>query len=214
MPFTPYRPAQPYALINITNGSTINAAALNGISNAMRYLVDVGRQPITASGARVNGRVIPIVGYAYPDSGQYRIARKSVVIPCEVAPGTNRFCLFYTFRLNPVPLAFAPYLANASLQIDLIKAGAVYPLALAEMLATSPPLYGGSELIIGKLPMELALSPVDTEQLYIRLSYDPSGGQDTLIDNNTHATPFPNFSNFWNGCGALSFATFRDCGNC
>lgn len=214
MPFTPHRNATPYALTNIALGA-INATALNGIANAMQHLSDIGKLPVTVSGARVNGRVIPALGYAYPDSGQIRLQRKSINIPVEIPPNFNRFCLFFGYRLNPAPMPIPPYASGATLQIDLVKAGAAYPIASAtwETLTISPPdYYVGQQLIVGKLPVELALSPVDTEQLYLRVYLDMTGGQDTLLD--AHVNPFPNMPDFWNGLGSLSFAVFRDCGGC
>jgi hypothetical protein len=230
MAFTPYRPAQPFTLANVAAGQVLNVAAINGVTNSMKHLRQRGRQPVTVTGMRVNGAVIPALGVSYPPIGTFRLSRKYISIPLTIPPHDTKFCMFFNFQLNPWVADGTTYptsLVGGDLTIDLVQAGAAYTIATASFIDQTPPTYLGSQLVIANLPNKLSLSQIENSTVYLRVYldqtvryipnldtgvYDYDGPQDSWLD--TVVTPFPNLSTFWNGLMNLSFATFSECNAC
>lgn len=228
MPFTPYRPATPFALTNVVNNQALNVAAINGVTNAMKHLKERGRLPVTVTGTRVNGRVIPALGDAYPTSGNIYLGRKYISIPITIPPSHTRFCMFFNYRLNQwlVDNTVTPNIRIGSdLKIDLVKDLAAVNIAKASFIDLTPGIYLGSQLVIRNLP-NLIINPLEPTTCYIRVFLDETsgyildqtsnyqyvGGQDIWL--NTPWPPFPNLITFWNGLMNLSFSTFSECNPC
>jgi hypothetical protein len=236
MAFIPYRPAQPYVLTNVANGQVINATALNGVANSMRHLAERGRLPVTASGMRVNDRVIPVVGVAFPDLPTFKLTRRYVSIPVTIPPHDTHFNMFFTYRANVYAAIGIGTLTAVGLDltIDMVQAGSPYTLAVASFSEFLPPNsatpvppdpYYNARFVSGKLPNNLAFSLTEPTQVYIRIYADftasyqfingvwvADGSDDSYL--NDDAAPFPNLSTFWNGIGSLSFSTYRECESC
>jgi hypothetical protein len=235
MAFIPYRPAQPYVLTNVATGQVINATALNGVANSMRHLAERGRLPVTASGMRVNDRVIPVVGVAFPDLPTFKLTRRYVSIPVTIPPHDTHFNMFFTYRANPFAFTTSPTtFIGLDCTIALVQAGADYNLAVASFSEFLPPNsttpvppdpYYNARFVSGKLPNNLAFSLTEPTQVYIRIYADFTATYQLINDEwvvqdsddsflNYDAAPFPNLSTFWNGIGSLSFSTYRECESC
>jgi hypothetical protein len=236
MAFIPYRPAQPYVLTNVATGQVINATALNGVANSMRHLAERGRLPVTVTGARTNGKVIPAVGLAYPDAGIFRPSRKYISVPVEVPPHDTHFAMLFTYRCQVTYVGAYNEITGLDVDIDLMQAGAAYNIArgsFTEFLSPNPvspygvPYYS-FQLVIGKLPNNLAVSLTEPTQLYLRVYADFTAtyrgtvtgqgltkieSRDSILAGTT-VTPTPNLSTYWNGLMSLSFSTYRECESC
>ena len=215
MSFTPIRDARAYVLNNVTTGAVISAANMNGLSNAMKHLANRGNCSITASGQRVNDKVIPVLGLAYPDIGTYKVDRQSIAIPFTLPPGYNRYSLFYLFRLQAYAALFAVY--GSKLTVSIAKAGVKYELSTALFVDYSAPFYEGSKIVSAAIPSNLTLGATSTEQLYLVVDLDYTADVNGVPNDDvlgTDVTAFPNLSTFWRGLFSLRFAVWKDCGGC
>lgn len=230
MAFTPYRPAQPFTLTNVSTGQALNVAAINGVTNSMKHLRQRGRQPVTVTGMRVNGAVIPALGNSYPPAGTIYLSRKYICIPLTIPPHDRKFCMFFNYQLNPWTFDYSTNptsLVGSDLFIDLVQAGAAYNIAHVSFIDQVPPTYLGSQLVIANLPNGLSLSQTENSTVYLRVyldqtsgyypnpetqEYEYTGSVDSVQDNGV--PPWPNLSTFWNGLMNLSFATFAECNAC
>jgi len=215
MSFTPIRDTRAYALANVTDGAVITTADMNGLSDAMGHLANRGLCSITASGQRVNDKVIPVLGVAYPDVGTFFADRKSIAIPFTLPPGYDRFSLFYFFRLQILIYIASVY--GGKLTVSIAKAGVKYELDSVFWAQYAPPFYEGSKFITAEIPRNLTLGTTTTESLYLVIDLDYTAGIDGTPNDNaigTTITPFPNLSTYWNGLFSLRFAVWKSCDVC
>jgi len=215
MSFTPIRDARSYALANVVDGAIITAPDINGLSDAMSHLANRGLCSITASGQRVNNRVIPVLGVAYPDVGTFVADRKSIAIPFTLPPGYDRYSLFYFFRLQPSVSFITPF--GGKLTLSIVKAGVKYQLDSVYWAQYAAPFYEGSKFITAEIPRNLTLGTTITESLYMVIDIDYTADADGNSDDQflgDGLAPWPNLSTYWNGLFSLRFAVWKSCDVC
>lgn len=217
MPITPLRDSPAYTLIDLANNAIIGNTALNGIENAKSHFAGRGMSPTTLCSQRVNGTIVPALGVSRR-SGQgsntgWFLGLFQIAVPFTVSPGHNWFTMFAHWRLNKMKeVNFAEY--GAVLTFEVMKGGVAAPITFATWRqVTGVSNAEGSTLVNMPIPQALAISPVDTETLYLRVTLDLAEGNRDL-DGQSPTAGTLTAANFWNGLNYLTVAAYRNCDGC
>lgn len=214
MPITAHRPASAYTLTNLPNNGVLSAAHINGWQNAMSHYAERGMSPAIITSQRVNGVVQPAVGVCRKAPGnQWVLTYRSISVPFTVSPGHNWFTLYAAYRLNMM-YADPNQQAGSTLTFEIVKGGAAAPVTFASwrsLLNVTGAV--GSILVNAPLPQILSMSPVDTELLYLRVTFDLAEGNRAL-DGQAPLAGAYTASDFWNGLNWATIASYKDCDEC
>jgi len=216
MPIIGYRPAPPFVLPNLGNGSAMTTAAMNGFEDLKTHLAERGSYAHSETACNVNGKVRPIVGVVGGLGGgtyAFEHGKISTSWPVHVSAGYDTITYFLSCRLQQTVTTPAD---GCMIRIDLVLNGVAKRVATPrwsddDIYNNFGPHYGYrvGNFKIGNL-FNLPIEQPAT--MYLVATFQ------TCENEATFGTPSPtgSFTNdqFWNGLEYFGFAAYRDCLPC
>ena len=216
MPINALRPAPAYTLGTLTNGQVLADTTLNEFQNAMNNFAGRGATTATLLGGRLNGLIhvpVGLVSKGYANS--FQLQRIQLAIPLWLSAGFDVLGFGFQVRLNSMyPMANAPAgFVGSTFTVEVVRGGVAYQVAQItwrDLVAAT--LQTGFFTFNHPLSSLFLNSPIHCEEIWIRLTYDATEGDDSLLGlypNGILTNP-----EFWNGCGyffAAAYKNFEPC---
>ena len=207
-------------LSTLANGQVLSASTLNEASKCMNYLAGRGAVINTASGSRISGRIqLPlgvvsrgaITGSGQPTFGDtFLLSTKAIAVPLWLPPGYNMLGMFLEVRLSQLKFStLRNRYVGSTIAIELVRGGIAYPIVtLTWQNLTGNPLQVGFYQINQRITSLFQSSPIHSEEIHVRLTYDSTEGDTDLLGQFPDGTI--TYPEFWQGMSYFSVAAYKE----
>lgn len=207
------RPQPANTLTTLANGQVLSASTINEAHKCMNALAGRGTRTAEIVGSRLNGRIVVPLGVVSKGfNNSYTIGRKSIAVPLWLPAGYDMIDMFFEVRLNP-SIFHAPLnrWLGSEFIVEFVRGGIAWEVARLDWRLMSNvvfPLQTGFFKMTTPITGLFQTSPIHTEEIFIRLTFDMSEGVDDVLGMDTAGT-LPN-PTFWNGCSYFVAACYKN----